>query len=202
MWWPNVYRLTWEVGAMKQPAVASPAAWAKVAVIGLAGVVLLVSACGSAVARSSSGQVVARARPLAGVVPWVDRPAPAYAPAPPPPPPPPPPARYVPCTAGGLTGRVGGVGMGTGHYTRYLLLTNVSGYACTLEGGPSQITGVRRDGRRVRLATGATPGISLGYGLLGPANLRPGQSAQVALTTTTMCARGAYDSVRDSGCQA
>ena len=35
--------------------------------------------------------------------------------------------------------------------------------------------------------TGATPGVSVDYGLVGPTNLRPGQSAQVVIQTTTMC---------------
>jgi Protein of unknown function (DUF4232) len=171
-----------------QPAIASPATWAQVTGIGLAAVaVLLVSACGSAVAHPSTGRAVLSARPPAGVVPWVDQPAPPYSPPAPPPPPTPPPAKYAPCTAAELTGRLGVIGMGTGNVTRNLVFTNISGRACTLAGGPSEITGVRRDGRRVRLVTGAALGTGLDYGLLGPANLQPGQSAQVVLHTTDMC---------------
>jgi hypothetical protein len=77
--------------------------------------------------------------------------------------------------------------MGAGSITRNLVFTNTSGQACTLTGGPSEITGLRRDGHRVRLVTGAVSGVSLGYGLVGPANLRPGQSAQAILHTTDMC---------------
>lgn len=175
---------------MGQPAVASPETWAKVAGIGLAAVaMLLVSACGSAVAHPNSGRAVAPQRPPAGVVPWVDRPAPAYTPPPPAPPPSPPPAMYVRCTAAELTGGLGVTGIGAGSVTRNLVLTNTSGRACTLAGGPSEITGVRGDGRQVRLVTRAVLGIGLDYGLLGPANLQPGQSAQVVLHTTDMCAR-------------
>ncbi len=77
--------------------------------------------------------------------------------------------------------------MGAGSIIRYLVFTNTSGQACALAGGPSKITGVRRDGHRVRLVTGAVSGVSVNYGLVGPANLRPGQSAQAVLHTTDMC---------------
>jgi hypothetical protein len=173
---------------MNQPAAAAPVAWPTVAKAGLAcAALLLVSACGPAVAHPSTGRAALRARPPAGVVRWVDEPAPPYSPPAPPPPPPPPPARYAPCTATELTGGLGVIGMGTGNVTRNLVFTNISGRACTLAGGPSEITGVRRDGRRVRLVTRAVLGTGLDYGLLGPANLQPGQSAQVVLHTTDMC---------------
>jgi hypothetical protein len=175
---------------MDQPAVAASAAWPTVVMASLAcAALLLVSACGSAVAHPNAGRAVQRAHLPAGVVPWVDRPAPAFMPPAPPPLPTPPPARYAPCTAAGLTGRPGVIGMGMGSVTRNLVFTNISGRACTLAGGPSEITGVRRDGRRVRLVTRAVPGVGLDYGLLGPANLQPGQSAQVVLHTTDMCAK-------------
>src|SRR5712691_2728766 len=101
----------------------------------------------------------------------------------------PPTAKYVPCTAAQLTGRVGGIGLGGGQYTRNLILTNNSDRACTFTGGPREISGVRRDGRRVRLAPGASSGAGLLYGLVGPANLQPGQSAQTVIHTTTLCRR-------------
>jgi hypothetical protein len=62
-----------------------------------------------------------------------------------------------------------------------VIFTNTSGRACMLAGGPSKVTGVRRDGRRIRLATGAP---LAAYGLVGPAKLQPGQSAQAVITTT------------------
>jgi hypothetical protein len=95
-------------------------------------------------------------------------------------------AKHGPCTAAELTGRLGVIGMGAGQYTRNLVLTNISGWACTLTGGPREITGVRRDGHRVRLATGV-PRDEPSYGLVGPANLQPGQSAQAVIHTTSMC---------------
>lgn len=102
---------------MNQPAAAAPVAWTTVAKAGLAcAALLLVSACGSAVAHPSTGRAVLRARPPAGVVPWVDQPAPPYSPPEPLPPPTPPPAKYAPCTAAELTGRPGVIGMGTGSY--------------------------------------------------------------------------------------
>jgi len=148
---------------------------------------LVISSCGSVAAHVNPGRAVPRERLPAGVVPWFDRAAPAYMPPAPPRTPSRPPAKYHPCTAADLTGSLGVIGMGTGNVTRNLVLTNTSGPACTLAGGPSEITGVRRDGRRVRLATGAILGVGLDYGLLGPANIQPGQSAQVVLHTTDMC---------------
>lgn len=181
---------------MKQPAVAVRATWAKASRVSLAcAALLLVSACGSAVGHLNSGRAVSRARPPAGVVPWVDRPAPAYMP-PAPPSATAPPAKYAPCTSGDLTGRLSkNFGVGMGHYTRYLVLTNVSGHACTLAGGPSAIAGIRADGSRVTLAGASGEGPD--PNLIGPANLRPGQSAQVALTTASMCADEAVSCSRD-----
>jgi hypothetical protein len=99
----------------------------------------------------------------------------------------PPIVKYGPCTATELTGRLGVIGLGAGQVTRNLVLTNTSGRACTLTGGPSEVTGVRRDGYQVRLATGASRGGGQLYGLVGPANLQPGHSAQAVLHTTDMC---------------
>jgi len=96
-------------------------------------------------------------------------------------------AQYSPCTAAELTGRLGVVGMGAGQITRNLAFINTSGRPCTLAGGPSGITGVRRDGHQVRLAMGASSDIGQLYGLVGPANLQPGKSAQTVLHTTDMC---------------
>lgn len=60
---------------MNQPAVAAPA-WPTVVKGGLAcAALLLVSACGPAVAHPSAGRTVLRARMAADVVAWVDQPA-------------------------------------------------------------------------------------------------------------------------------
>ena len=105
-------------------------------------------------------------------------------------------ARYGPCTAAGLTGSLGVIGLGAGQYTRHLVVTNTSGRACTLAGGPREITGVRRDGHRVRLATGV-PRNEPSYGLAGAASLAPGQSAQAVIHTTTICQRASEGRVDD-----
>jgi hypothetical protein len=96
-------------------------------------------------------------------------------------------AKYSPCTAPELTGLLGVIGLGAGQYRRNLVLSNTSGQACTLTGGPSEITGVRRDGSEVRLATGASRGGGQLYGVVGPANLQPGQTALAVVHTTDMC---------------
>jgi hypothetical protein len=108
----------------------------------------------------------------------------------------PPGAQHVACTAGGLTGRVGPVSLGAGQYLQYRVLTNIGSQACKLAGGPRVITGVRADGGRVTLATGAASG-GLDFGLGGPANLRPGQSAEVAIKTTSPCSRALSGAVRN-----
>lgn len=121
-----------------------------------------------------------------GDVPWIDKVAPAYSP-PVPSPPPTPAAKYEACTAGQLTGRAGGffVGMQSG---RYLVLTNTGTKPCTLSGGPSSVVGIAADGSRQTLATGATD-VAGGFGDLSgpPANLRPGQSAQLAVWIGSAC---------------
>jgi hypothetical protein len=89
--------------------------------------------------------------------------------------------------------------MGAGQYTRYLVLTNVSGRACTLSGAPSLITGLRPGGRLATLAGPAS--LSADPNLIGPANLRPGQSAQLAITTESMCPAGAASCARRSYAQ-
>ncbi len=139
---------------------------------------------GGAGGAGGGGSVASRAALPAGAVPWANQPAPAYrarvslAPAAPQ-------ARYAACTAADLTGRVGGFGLGAGHYTRYLVLTNVSNHACTMSGGPTTIAGIRADGSQATLARagGEIPDVNL----IGPANLQPGQGAQIALTTAYGC---------------
>lgn len=100
----------------------------------------------------------------------------------------PPAATYVPCTAAELTGRLGPINLGMMQYNQYLIVTNTGHLDCTLAGGPREITGVRRDGHKVRLATGEAVAMSPGFGLLpGPARLRAGQSAQLVIHTTDAC---------------
>lgn len=115
----------------------------------------------------------------AGVVPWVDRPAPAYTPEPTPTPS----ARYRSCTANQLTGRDGGGGAAA-TFLRTLLLTNDSGQPCTLAGRPRAVVGVRADGsNRTFPSTGGTAA----FNLITPANLRPGQSARTVLSYSGTC---------------
>lgn len=119
----------------------------------------------------------------ASIVPWVDRPAPVSVPSAVPSPTPPP-AKYAPCTAADLSGRPGRIGYGMpgmADSTQFLVLANVSNSACTLSGGPTAVIGVQADGRRVNLLGSASP-VSWPE-LIGPANLRPGHSAQAGLAT-------------------
>ncbi|HUA29299.1 MAG TPA: DUF4232 domain-containing protein [Streptosporangiaceae bacterium] len=134
-----------------------------------------------------------------GVVPWTGRPAPAYT-APVVAAPAAPRALYPACTASDLAGSVSATyGIGTGRYTRYLVLKNVSGGACTLSGAPGAVAGVRQGGSRATLNGPAST--VLDPNLSGPANLRPGQSAQVAITTVSMCTGSAATCARSSYAQ-
>jgi len=125
-----------------------------------------------------------------GPVPWTDRTAPVYTP-PPQPAPTAPSAEYAACTASSLTGKPGDISMGAGQITQYIVLTNAGAAACTLSGAPSTLTGVRADGARTTLASGSATRSQEFGGLVGPANLQPGQSAQVAIGTTDMCSAAA-----------
>lgn len=167
-----------------------PSARRVTAMAGIVCVGLLAASCGTV--RSAASTSPARPSPAkpvvaphrAGIVPWLDRPAPPYVP-PPVPSPKPPPAKYVPCIAADLSGHPGQVTLAAGSATRYLVLTNVSHHSCTLSGGPSSVTGFPATGAPVNLSAGAGPQ-SLPE-LIGPANLRPGQSARVGLTIPAMC---------------
>jgi hypothetical protein len=146
-----------------------------------------------------TNQVAPATGSSAGAVPWTNRSAPAYTP-PAVPMAAGPRVRYAACAAAGLRGRVSSAfGMGAGQYTRYLVLTNVSGHACTLSGAPSVITGLRPGGRQAALAGSAS--VSADPNLIGPANLQPGQSAQLALTAASMCPGGAASCARRSYAQ-
>jgi hypothetical protein len=102
----------------------------------------------------------------------------------------PPAASHVPCTAADLTGRLGPVNLGAGQYNQHLVFTNTGRRDCTLSWGPSDITGVRHDGRQIRLATEVAFGMNPGFGLVpGPAKLRAGQGAQIVIHTTTLCGK-------------
>ncbi len=169
------------------------------AALSATGVVVVAVAAVMLAGGPGTNQAAPSAGSSAGAVPWANRPAPAYTP----------PAarvaaaprgRYPACAAAGLVGRVSSAfGMGAGQYTRYLVLTNVSGRPCTLSGAPSVITGLRPGGRRAALAGPAS--VSADPNLIGQANLRPGQSAQLAITTTSMCPAGAASCARRSYAQ-
>ena len=146
-----------------------------------AAVVIILALIGT---RGAPGGANPAAAP-AGGIPWTNRTAPVYTP-------PParslaaPTAKYAACTASDLTGKAGDVSLGTGRITQYIVLSNTGAHPCTLSGAPSTLVGVRANGIRTTLATGSTTGTQ-SFGLTGPANLRPGQSAQVAIATTDMC---------------
>jgi len=159
----------------------------------LAAIAVCAAAAAVAIVLLGTGGPAGGGMPAAspgGPIPWTDQTAPVYAP-PPQPSRTAPTAEYAACTASDLTGKPGDISMGAGQITQYIVLTNAGASACTLSGAPSTVTGVRAGGRQTTLASGsATP--SQGFGdLIGPANLQPGQSAQVAISTTDMCSAAA-----------
>ena len=156
-------------------------------------VAALVSACGTQhLGTSGTTSGIPRAgaaRPVGtgGKVAWVDRVAPVYTRAPVISAQKAPAAKFAACASTDLTASDGDIGLGVGKLADYIVLTNTGGKACTLSGGPSSLIGIRADGTRKTLATGP-PGP---FGnLVGPANLQPGQSAQVAIITTYLCTAG------------
>ena len=104
--------------------------------------------------------------------------------------------RYPGCSARQLRATQGPIEAGAGNSAQFVVLTNDSSAACTLSGGPSGVTGITKSGRTIRLTRRYTrpgPG-SDNMNLLSPANLKPGQSAQVAITTASenMCPASAF----------
>ena len=145
---------------------------------------LLATGNGGRTWTATTPRLTARASPGAPI-PWTDHTAPVYTP-PPQPTPTAPSAEYAACTASDLTGKPGDVSVGAGQVTQYIVLTNAGSGACTLSGAPSTLTGVRADGSQTTLASGSA-NTNQEFDLIGPANLQPGQSAQVAISTTDMC---------------
>jgi hypothetical protein len=174
----------------------------RVTELGLAAgcVAALASACGtqqlgtnattSGIPRATAPQPVGTGGKVpwtGGRVPWVDQIAPVYTRAPVIPAQQAPAAKFGACSSTDLTASDGDISLGAGSVADYIVLTNTGDEACTLSGGPSRLIGIRADGSRKTLATGP----SGRYGnLVGPANLQPGQSGQVAITTTYLCAAG------------
>ena len=153
-------------------------------------VAALVSACGTAhLGTSGTTSGIPRAsaaRPVGtgGKVAWVDRVAPVYTRAPVIPAQKAPAPEFAACASTDLTASDGDISRGAGSVAYYIVLTNTGDRACTLSGGPGGLIGIRADGSRKTLATGPLGPFG---NLVGPANLQPGQSAQVAITTTYLC---------------
>lgn len=113
-------------------------------------------------------------------VPWVSDPASPYTP-PVPPPPTNPAAQYPACTAAQLSGHAGGMSMGMGSLSVFLVLTNTGTAPCTIADGPSTAVGILADGSQQVL--GVTALQAGAFNLIGPTvNLRPGQSADAIIS--------------------
>jgi hypothetical protein len=133
--------------------------------------IVMASACG---AHSAAGNVRATAHVS------TSRAAPAAAPHI---------AKYPRCRAAQLSARLGDIGMGAGSSWQYVVLTNKGGGPCALNGDPVKLMGVRPDGTKKALAH-ISPDDPRTLSLTGPASLRPGQSARVAIVTPHACAAG------------
>jgi hypothetical protein len=159
-----------------------------------AGVVTVVAVGALLASGCEHGRYGVSAGSGAGAVPWTDHRAPRY--VVPPPVPKAHSADYPACASAGLTGQVGSFSVGAGNYSQYLDLTNSGSQPCTLQGGPASVTAAPAYGTQVTLATS----VSTDEMLMSPANLQPGQSAQLAISTSDMCPAtpgiaGRYDAV-------
>jgi len=121
--------------------------------------------------------------PQPSVVPWVDKPAPAYRSSPEPTPN----REFRLCRAGQLRGRAGRVGPAAGTVYQEIKLINRSRQACTLSGAPVAIVGVRPSGRRVNLSRSIDKAVGASLIGPGPANLRPGTDGWLTLATPDGC---------------
>jgi hypothetical protein len=152
--------------------------------------VLAAAACGS-------GRPAAAARPatpaVAGIVPWVNRPAPAYtfrAPGQ---------TRLVyatsapPCRPGQLRATGAVTGAATGNVVERFTFTNVSRRTCLLRGFPT-ISGVGPSGARRSLHPRPSPGGTF-FGQLTPADLSPGRHVLLDLATEDVTCSPMYPPV-------
>lgn len=97
--------------------------------------------------------------------------------------------RYSACTSQQLKARAGGLGVGVGQVTRRIILTNVSTNPCSLAGFPTMTA---------RGASGSDVPLSVSrdhddHGLVSPANIEPGENAELVLTTPYACEVGSAD---------
>ncbi|MGN6380442.1 MAG: DUF4232 domain-containing protein [Gaiellales bacterium] len=135
-------------------------------------------------AVACGGAVPAAPAAGAAVVPWVDRPAPAYTP----PPlrlPPPYPDSAPPCRASQL--RVTGLrgGAAAGNVVARFAITNTSRSACRLGGYPA-LTGIAADGVR-RTISVRRPREGTMFGQMVAADIAPGRRGYLDLATTDIC---------------
>ncbi len=135
----------------------------------------------TALVAAGCAPAAAGAAHRAGVVPWLNRKAPAYVP-------PSPAVRpaYPRCLARQLSGRPGRGGPAAGTMFTEVVLTNHSDRPCTLAGWPAAVTGPLPGGGTATLA-GAARHVT-GLGGTGPANLRPGESGLLTLAYADGCA--------------
>lgn len=162
-----------KLGALPERLPALPARVAAVTIMAVLAVGCGVRHQGGAAAGTASQH---------GVVPWVSRHAPvlhvrpvtttAHS------------ALYQSCVSGNLSARAGMPTPGAGRLLLDVTVTNTGTSPCTLTGHPSGVGGTNAAGDAVTFSTGlAGPGI---YGP-GPANLTPGGSAEVFLSTMLEC---------------
>jgi hypothetical protein len=141
-------------------------------------VVLAAGACGSGRPGAASGPATPAAL---GIVPWIDRPAPAYTF------PSPGQRRLVyatsapPCRAGQLRATGAVTGAATGNLVERFTFTNVSRHTCLLRGFPT-ISGVGPSGTLRTLHPRRSPSGTF-FGQLTPADLSPGRHVLLDLAT-------------------
>ena len=144
--------------------------------------VMVLAAAFLAGCGQGAAQATHRSAASGGIVPWVDRPAPAYTP-PPPLRPPPYPTSAPACRAGDLRAQRGRGGVGAGNWLYVIVFRNLGPTTCLLRGYPT-LTGVGPNGRRVTLRTRRSDTY---FGRLAPADMRPGGRTLLYVATGAGC---------------
>jgi len=119
--------------------------------------------------------------PPGSLVPWMNRPAPAYKEQPPPSPSPYP-TNAAACTAASLLVTAGRQGAAAGNELQQFIFTNSGSFPCLLAGNPV-VTATDPQGKRVTLTSGS----GTFFGPVWPANIRAGGAGELDFGTAGGC---------------
>jgi hypothetical protein len=149
---------------------------------GAVALVLLATSGAVVLAVTSSGTPSSTPATRTGEpVPWIDNPGVLPTPTPEPTFPP----LYPQCRADQLTATGGRVGVAAGNLSNEIDFRNTASSACSLSGYPTQLVGIRSDGREVPLSP--EHGGYAASATAAAGNLQPGQIAMLILGTGDAC---------------